>query len=121
MKKIIVFTMLLLVAAYCFSQQADTLSSHQAGTPGSNTSKLLSKTDYLQKSKQEKKIAWISLGLGAAFITVSEMISKGDNSSTFFTDALKVLGITGIYISVRFFIKAAKHKRGKESNPYPLF
>jgi hypothetical protein len=123
MKKIITFSILLIISSNSFCQEpgtSDTLSKKNKVEENKHLNSIV-QPDYRQQSKKEKTIAWIAAFAGAALITTSEIISKGDNKSNFFSDALKVAGITGAYISVRFFINASKHKKGKESNPYPLF
>ncbi len=66
MKKIIAFLLLLALSATSFSQQT------------SMTKMSLSKTDYLQKSKNQKKAARILLIGGAGLLITSLIIPKGE-------------------------------------------
>jgi hypothetical protein len=65
MKKTIICAMLLIIATATFSQQT-------------KSSPTLTKQDYLQKSKNRKKVARIMLGGGATLILTGIIIPKGE-------------------------------------------
>jgi hypothetical protein len=71
MKKMIVFSMLILISAASFSQQT-------------KPSEVLTKQDYLQKSKHQKTAAWLLLGGGAAFTITGYAILVNSANYTFF-------------------------------------
>jgi hypothetical protein len=101
MKKIILFAMLLIMSASSFGQQTN---SHPA----------LNKQDYLQKSKNQKTIAWVMLGGGAALILLGDLIGNSNESS--FNDAGTGVVIAGVGAlsmlgSIPLFIASGKNKR----------
>lgn len=114
MKKIIFGTILLSFASVSFAQ-------HSASKP------VLPKTDYLQKSKKQKKTGMIFLGGGAAFIVTSLVIPQGESTgfqidpfTWGFYEGHKNDGIRGAFIlagglsmlgSIPFFIASGKNKR----------
>ena len=114
MKKIIFGTILIAFAAVSFAQQ-------------SAPKQTLIQTDYLQKSKKQKKTAMIFLGGGAALIVASLVIPQGEPtgyqidpiSGGFYeghkNDGIKgALGLTGVVSmlgSIPFFIASGKNKR----------
>lgn len=100
MKKIILFTMLLTMSATSFSQ------------PTTETATV--KTNYLQKSKNQKTTAWVLLGGGAALILVGDLI--GNNKESSFSDAGTGVVIAGVGAlsmlgSIPLFIASGKNKR----------
>ena len=114
MKKIIFGTILIAFAAASFAQQ-------------SAPKQTLIQTDYLQKSKKQKKTALIFLGAGAALIVTSIVIPQGeptgfqiDPLTGGFYEGHKNDGIKGALIlggglsmlgSIPFFIASGKNKR----------
>ena len=114
MKKIIFGTILIAFAAVSFAQQ-------------SAPKQTLIQTDYLQKSKKQKKTAMIFLGGGAALIVASLVIPQGEPTGFqidpitggFYeghkNDGIKgALGLTGVVSmlgSIPFFIASGKNKR----------
>ena len=97
MKKIILFTMLLIMSASSFSQQT-----------------ALTKQDYLQKSKNQKTTAWVMLGGGAGLILVGTLIGNSKEAS--FSDAgtgvvLGGIGALSMLGSIPLFIASGKNKR----------
>jgi len=86
----------------------------------------ITKTDYLQKSKKQKKTAWIFLGSGAALIVTSLVFPQGESTGFHFNpftwesyethknDGIKsALGLTGAVSmlgSIPFFIASKKNK-----------
>lgn len=94
MKKMISLAMLLAVVVTSFSQQTE-------------SSPVLTKQDYLQKSKSQRTSAFILLGTGAALLAVA---APGNVSF----DILPILVIGGgaaIVGSIPLFIAAGKNKR----------
>ncbi len=94
MKKMISLAMLLAVVVTSFSQQTE-------------PSPVLTKQDYLQKSKSQRTSAFILLGTGAALLAVA---APGNVSF----DILPILVIGGgaaIVGSIPLFIAAGKNKR----------
>jgi len=86
----------------------------------------ITKTDYLQKSKKQKKTAWIFLGSGAALIVAAVVIPQGESTGFQIdpigggyeghkNDGIKgVLGLTGVVSmlgSIPFFIASGKNKK----------
>ena len=94
MKKIIIFSLLLIASATSFSQQT-------------NSSQPLTKPDYLQKSKSQKTVAFILLGVGATAFAIA---APGNVSF----DILPVLVIGGgvaMLSSIPLFIASGRNKR----------
>ncbi|MBK7560471.1 MAG: hypothetical protein IPI68_02890 [Chitinophagaceae bacterium] len=108
MKKIIVFTILLITANATFSQP-------------SNVSSTLTKQDYLQKSKHQKTAAWILMGGGATLLLTGIVIPKGALTHSGFLDdtykndgikdAFDLTGIVSMLGSIPFFIASSKNKK----------
>ena len=85
----------------------------------------LTKTDYLLKSKKQKKIGWIFLGGGVAMFAVSAIIPKGELTGEISypclcedvreNDNIKaaffVAGAASALASIPFFIASGKNKR----------
>lgn len=107
MKKYLYFILLLIFSVTLFCQQ-------------SNPSPTLTKQDFLQKNKKQKKAARIMMGGGATLILTSILIPKGEivresfwpeykndgiKSSFFFCGTLSMLS------SIPFFISSAKNKK----------
>jgi hypothetical protein len=97
MKKIIIFTILLILATTTFSQQT-------------KSSPALTKQDYLQKSKQQKTTGWILLSGGVALGTIGIIIAlaKTDIGFLYLGD---LVGGSMIIASVPFFNASARNKR----------
>jgi hypothetical protein len=112
MKKIIILTLLLAFGTTSFCQQ--TVQKHS-----------LTKTDYLLKSKKQKKIAWIFLGGGVAVAAVGAIIPKGELTGEISypclcedvheNDDIKagfiLAGAVSALGSIPFFIASGKNKR----------
>lgn len=101
MKKIIMGTILLITANATFCQQ-------------NNPSPILTKQDYMKKSKHQKTAGWILMGGGILSTALGsgrtnpDNISGGDNSrSTVFL----VTGLTAIGVSIPLFIASSKNKK----------
>ncbi len=115
MKKIIISFLMLAVSAATFSQQTKTIIPQ------------LTKTDYLQKSMNQKKAAWILLGGGATLVLTGILIPQGDYTGIPYpfnvfpyldshkNDGIKgALGLSGTLTmlgSIPLFIASAKNKR----------
>ena len=102
MKKIICFSLLLIISVASFCQQTTTV------TP------TLTKADYLQKSKNQNSTAWVLLSGGTTLITVGLLI--GDNKNASFGDAgtgiiMGGLGFLSTLGSIPLFIASGKNKR----------
>jgi len=108
MKKIITCTVMLAFSATSFCQQ--------------NVQKQrLAKTDYLQKSKKQKTVAWVLLGGGATFVLTGIIIPKGDVvhegawGNDYENDGIKsTFGVTGFLCmagSIPFFIASKKNNK----------
>lgn len=112
MKKAITFTLLLAFVTVSFCQQ--TVQKHS-----------MTKTDYLQKSKKQKKAGWILIASGAALFTVSAIIPKGEltgeisypclcqdvHQNDDIKAALGLAGAVSALGSIPFFIASGKNKR----------
>lgn len=101
MKKNIFFALLLIISATSFSQQT-------------NSSKPITKADYMQKSKSQKGIAWLLLGGGTAVLVITTL----SNFSIDFTGPkekfpIVPVGIGAVCIagSVPLFIASGRNKR----------
>ena len=94
MKKIILFTILLIVTITSFSQQTD-------------PSQPLTKQDYLRKSKSQKTAGFVFLGIGAGCIAIA---APGNVSF----DVLPILVIGGgaaVVSSILLFSAARRNKK----------
>lgn len=113
MKKIILFSMLLIVSASSFSQQI-------------NSSAALTKQDYLQKSKKQKTAAWLLLGSGTVMMITGSIIWSNAVEETITNDPIGIFyapytttkgtGLTaaGLLVSagsIPLFIASGKNKR----------
>ena len=113
MKKIIISTVLLAFATTSFCQQ-----TVQKPTMAS--------TDYLQKSKKQKKTATILLAVGAGLIVTAVVIPRGELtydgicigaycSDKYKNDGIRaafgISGIASMLGSIPFFIASGKNKR----------
>ena len=94
MKKIILFTMLLIVTIASFSQPT---------TP----SQPLTKADYLQKSKKQNTAGFVLLGVGVACIAIA---APGDVALST-ASVLIIGGGAAAIVSIPLFISAKKNKR----------
>jgi len=105
MKKMISLLLLFAVSLTVFSQQ---------NIPGINT-------DYLKKSKKQKKIALILLGGGATFFLTGVVIPKGelvhsgflgnDYENDGIKSAFKLTGMLSMLGSIPLFIASSKNKK----------
>ena len=106
MKKIIVFSLLLIISATSFSQQTT--------TP-------LVKTDYLKKSKKQKTIAGILAGTGVGLVMAALVTTSANDAANFiigeeasgFNTGTTLFAIGGIMTlsSIPLFIIAGSNKR----------
>jgi len=99
MKKIIILTILLILASTTFGQQT-------------KTSLALTKQDYLQKSKRQKTAAWILLGGGSALAITGLLINNQaslDNAGT--TAIVAGIGVLSMIGSIPLFIASGRNKR----------
>jgi hypothetical protein len=72
------------------------------------------RTDYLQKSKNQKTAAWVCLGGGAALIATGFLV--GDRSNSSFSEAgtgvvVGGIGFIGTIVSIPLFIASGRNKR----------
>lgn len=98
MKRTIISTAFLLMAAISFCQQTTTLTSQ----------------DYLTKSKKQKGAAWGLLAGGTALIGVGLLIGNGKESS--FDDAstggiIAIVGGVAILSSIPLFLASTRNKK----------
>ena len=124
MKRIIMFSLLFAFGTTSFCQQTVQKQS-------------LTKEDYLQKSKKQKKIGWILIGSGAAMFIVSEVIPEGELTGEISwpclcEDVHENDDIKGVFIlvgaasmlgSIPFFIASGKSKKKAASislKNYPI-
>lgn len=108
MKMIITSIIMLTVSLVSYSQQTE-------------PSAVLTKQNYLQKSKSQKTVAWILAGSGvglmvAGFATVSEKdaanyLFQVDNSGFNTSVTLFVIGGITTLSSIPFFIASGKNRR----------
>jgi hypothetical protein len=114
MKKIILFTTLLIIATATFSQQ-------------NNLSPVLTKEDYLKKSKHQKTTAWSLLGAGiitgsiGTIIAAKEVVKitlipmpgllPPDEKKLNDGAALIVVGSTAILGRIPLFIASSRNKK----------
>ena len=112
MRKIIAFSVLLVFATTSFCQQV--VQKHS-----------LTKEDYLQKSKKQKKIGWILIGSGVTLFAVSAIIPKGEltgeisypclcqdvHQNDDIKAALGLAGVVSALVSIPFFIASGKNNR----------
>ncbi|MEI9909938.1 MAG: hypothetical protein WDO71_09860 [Bacteroidota bacterium] len=109
MKKIILCTMLMAIAATTFCQET-------------KPSQPVTRADYLHKSKNQKTAAWVLLGGGVALIGSGFLI--GDRKESSFDDAgtgvvMGGIGLLATIGSIPLFIASAKNKkRGMAASAY---
>jgi hypothetical protein len=109
MKKIITCSVILAFSATSFCQQNVQKPS-------------LAETDYLQKSKKQKTIAWVLLGGGATLILTGIIIPKGDliqegwYFSSYENDGVKgtfeLIGLVSMIGSIPFSLPQKKMIKG---------
>jgi len=97
MRKIILFSLVLVSFLSSFSQQT-------------NPSNALTREQYLQKSKHQKTAAWILLGGGVA-LGVTGVIVDASNWESSGGDVLLVLGGVSMISSIPLFIASGKNKK----------
>ena len=105
MKNIIFFLLLLMIAATAFSQEID---------PGP----VMTKQDYLQKSKTQKKVAWILVGTGTTAIITGVIIDNAHirrKEQSLTGGVIEVSGIICGLTSIPFFVASGKNKRKSKS------
>jgi hypothetical protein len=97
MKKIILFIQLLQFLIRSFGQQQ-------------TTSAPITKTDYLQKSKSQKTVAWILFG-GGTIMMITGVVVMSENLFTTKGTGLAVAGLIVSVASIPLFIASGKNKR----------
>lgn len=111
MKKIIIYALIMVMPAITFSQQTI------------NKAPVL-KTDYLQKSKNQKTAAWVLLGGGTVLISIGSVVISNEivnNIGGIFDPTIETNSNTGSILfiaggvsmlgSIPLFISSAKNKR----------
>ena len=107
MKKIILLLSTVLVVNSIFSQQI-------------NSKPVLTKQDYLKKSKTQKTVGWILAGAGAGMSVLAiattdyddlANVLQGDNSSINTKSAFLIIGGITAVSSIPFFISSGKNNR----------
>jgi uncharacterized membrane protein YfcA len=101
MKKLGICFLSLLLTAPVFAQQT-------------NPAQPLTRQDYLQKSKNQKKAAWILLGGGTALIVTGLLTGNKDEASFDEASTGAIFGIAGgvcAAISIPLFIASGRNKK----------
>ena len=111
MRKQTIILLLLVISINALSQQPDSL-------------KTFTGSDYLKKSKNQKKAAWIFLGSGFAVSAAGLIVSTigvaeeftgvftGQESKKFETGAvIFYIGVAAMLTSIPFFVIASKNKK----------
>ena len=111
MKKIIICTLIFVIAAKAFCQQT-------------KPSKPYTSADYLQKSKNQKSAGWVLLGGGTALVAGGLLIGNRKESS--FDDAATgavfgALGVISALGSIPLFLASGRNKRKAASLAYLKF
>jgi len=104
MKYLLILCIMLALTGKVFSQRDTTLSNSSTNT------------NYLQKSKTQKTIAWILLGSGTALIGAGIIVGENGADEASLNEATNgaALIIAGALVdigSIPFFIASAKNKR----------
>jgi len=89
--------------------------------PAERTRQSLAKTDYLQKSKKQKTVAWVLLGGGATLVLTGIIIPKGDLvqegwlGNSYENDGVKgtfeLIGLVSMIGSIPFFTASKKNNK----------
>ena len=98
MRKIFLFSLLLILSATAFGQQI-------------NPSSALTKQDYLQKNKRQKTAAKTLLGGGFLSFGLGFATIGGKQSNSVDNGIMMVAGAAAVVASVPFFISASKNKK----------
>ncbi len=107
MRKNIALIIFLPLAVTVFGQQTATLP-------------LLTKQDYLQKSKKQKTVAWVLLGVGLVSTSLGSIQVNPDYGSNDNQAAFLVVGLAAIGTSIPFFIAASKNKKKAASVSFKM-
>jgi len=106
MKKFFICTMLVLMTASSFCQQTDHSQS-------------LTRQEYLQKCKNQKKAAWILLGSGITLGLAGPILWTSTGISDGLVDVMIVTGAASIAGSIPLFIAAGRNKKkGMNASTY---
>ena len=106
MRKFFICTMLFLMSASSFCQQTDVSQS-------------VTRQDYLNKSKNQKKAAWILLGGGIALGLAGPILWSSTGISDSGADVLMISGAASIAGSIPLFIAAGRNKKkGMNASTY---
>ena len=112
MKKIIICVLLVILSVASFSQQTTAVSP------------ILTKTDYLKKSKNQKTAAWILLGGGITTsiigLTQINLAGSDENINNGLGTALFITGSAAAISSIFFFSASKKNKRKAMSLSFKL-
>ena len=104
MKNVTIILLLLIITTSTFSQQTPSVEK-----------------DYMKKSKNQKKTAWIMLGGGATLLLTGIIIPKGDIvhegflGNDYENDGIKgafqLTGVLSMIGSIPFFVASGKNKK----------
>ncbi len=100
MKQLIIFFIFTAIAFSSFSQ------------PGS-PAPVLTKQDYLQKSKKQKTTAWVLVGGGTVMwlVGVSKYMNQDNNEGGTKGKPAMLIGGVSVLASIPFFIASSKNKK----------
>lgn len=115
MKKIVFFAIIIAMTLNAFSQQIEKI--------------ILTKSDYLQKSKSQKTIAWILAGTGVTSVIISIATLDGTEIFSSIEGNDKPLNRFGVLFfggcivslsSIPFFISSGKNKKKAMSMSFKM-
>ena len=110
MKQAIIITILLALFTAAFSQQTN------------NPGPALSKNDYLRKSKTQKTVAFVLLGVGVTSVVIAATDNEKDSFGGAMTGSGWLLagGVIATIVSIPLFVSSAKNKKRGTSMSFNL-